>query len=63
MMSTRYADDASRAGKINRLREWWDPINKEGPKYGYFTDANKTWLVTKEDCLSRAAVYPLLIQM
>ena len=35
-----YADDASGAGKINRLREWWDLINTEGPKYGYFTNAN-----------------------
>ena len=26
----------------------------DGPKYGYFTNANKTWLVTKEDCLSSA---------
>ena len=44
-----YADDASGAGKINRLHEWWDLINMEGSKYGYFTNANKTWLVTKEN--------------
>ena len=50
-----YADDASGAGKANRLREWWDLINTEGPKYGYFTNASKTWLVSKEDCLSSAA--------
>ena len=50
-----YADDASGAGKANRLREWWDLINTEGPKYGYFTNASKTWLVSKEDCLLCAA--------
>ena len=50
-----YADDASGAGKINRLHEWWDLINTEGPKYGYFTNANKTWLVSKEECLLTAA--------
>jgi len=32
-----YADDAAAAGKVKRLREWWDLINTEGPKYGYFT--------------------------
>ena len=50
-----YADDASGAGKANRLHEWWDLINTEGPKYGYFTNASKTWLVSKEDYLSNAA--------
>ena len=29
-----YADDASGAGKIHRLRELWDLINLEGPTYG-----------------------------
>ena len=28
-----YADDASGAGKINRLHEWWDLINTEGQKF------------------------------
>ena len=50
-----YADDASGAGKITRLREWWDQLNALGPKFGYFTNASKAWLVTKENCLSTAA--------
>ena len=50
-----YADDASGAGKLHRLREWWDQINTLGPKFGYFTNASKTWLVTKEDYLSAAS--------
>ena len=45
-----YADDASGAGKITRLREWWDQLNSFGPKYGYFTNICKTWLVTKKNC-------------
>ena len=49
-----YADDVSDAGKVNRLREWWDLINREGLKYGYYTNASKTWLVCKEDCLLSA---------
>ena len=49
-----YADDASGAGRITTLREWWDQLNSLGPKFGYFTNACKTWLVTKENCLSTA---------
>ena len=41
--------------EVNRLREWWDLINLEGLKFGYFTNASKTWLATKEDHLSSAA--------
>ena len=37
-----YADDASGAGKVSHLREWWDQINTLGPKFGYFTNAGKT---------------------
>ena len=48
-----YVDDASGAGMITRLREWWDQLNSFGPKYGYCTNACKTWLVTK-NCLSTA---------
>ena len=51
-----YADDASEGGKIKRLREWWDQLNAIGPKFGYFPNVSKTWLVTKEDCLSEAVV-------
>ena len=51
-----YADNASGAGKLHELREWWDQINIAGPNFGYFTNASKTWLVTKEDYLAVAAV-------
>ena len=30
-------------------------VNKEGPKYGYFTNASKTWLVSKVHYLSSTA--------
>ena len=41
-----YADDASGAGKVNRLREWWDQIwfNTLGPKFGYFINTTKPGL-------------------
>ena len=49
-----YADDACGAGKINSLRVWWDQINILGPRFGYFPNATKTWLVTKENSFSAA---------
>ena len=49
-----YADDASVTGKILRLREWWSQLALLGPKYGYFPNAAKTWLITKEMHLAAA---------
>ena len=49
-----YADDASAVGKIDRLCEWWSQLASQGPKFGYFASATKTWLVTKEKHLTTA---------
>ena len=43
-----YADDAAAVGRIVDLRDWWDKISTSGPGFGYFPNASKTWLVTKE---------------
>ena len=32
-----FADDACGAGKITKLREWWNQLNTRGPRFGYFT--------------------------
>ena len=42
-----YADDAAAVGKITDLRDWWDKLTSLGPRYGYFPNPSKTWLVTK----------------
>ena len=52
---TWYAGDASSSGKINKLREWWYHLITLGHHFGYFAKDSKTWLVTKENCLSTAA--------
>ena len=44
-----YADDASAAGCLQALREWWDTLVSIGPSYGYFPNATKTWLLVKQD--------------
>jgi hypothetical protein len=43
-----YADDLSSGGTIRGLREWWDRVVTEGPKYGYYPEPTKTWLIVKE---------------
>ena len=42
-----YADDFSAAGKLDNLRKWWDTLTITGPKYGYYPEPTKTWLVVK----------------
>ena len=43
-----YADDSGCAGKIAEMKKWWDELNKEGPKYGYFPKPSKTILIVKD---------------
>ena len=42
------------AGKVSRLRDWWDHISRIGPMFGYFPNPSKTWVITKEEFLSSA---------
>ena len=49
-----YADDAAALGTVAELRNWWDNLTKLGPGFGYSANPIKTWLVTKDSCLSRA---------
>ena len=43
-----FADDATAAGKLSGVKDWWNNISKIGPEYGYFPNADKMWLVVKE---------------
>ena len=56
-MSSRcgiYADDACAYGRLLDLRHWWDKLCKDGPGFGYFPNACKTWLATKDRCRTEA---------
>ena len=55
-----YADDASGSGKLSHLRVWWDQLNFLGPKFGYYPNAAKTWLVVKNNFSASAAAAALL---
>ena len=49
-----YADDATGAGCIRGVRQWWNDIVKVGPKFGYHANAVKTWLIVKQNKLEDA---------
>ena len=37
------------------LRAWWERISTIGPNFGYFPNASKTWLITKDGLRDAAA--------
>ena len=56
---TAYADDFSAGGSIINLKHWWDTLCKLGPKFGYFPEASKCWLIIKPDAAEKAHIYTL----
>ena len=50
-----YADDATAIGSLHHLRNWWDTLVKIAPKFGYFVNPYKSWIVTKDHNLEKAA--------
>ena len=52
-----YAEDGAGAGELSRLRKWWDSLIVNGPKYGYYPNADKTNLVVKEDLQEAASTH------
>ena len=44
-----YADDFSAAGNLKDLRRWYSVLTEIGPKFGYYPEPTKTWLVVKLD--------------
>ena len=49
-----YADDATVSGSLESLLSWWEKLTSLGPAFGYHANARKTWLITKEQHLSKA---------
>ena len=42
-----FADDFSAAGKLTSLLQWWTTLLEIGPKFGYYPEPKKSWLITK----------------
>ena len=49
-----YADDAIAIGSLHYLRKRWDTLVEIGPKFGYFVNPSKSWIVAKEGNLDNA---------
>ena len=55
-----YADDFSAAGSISSLKYWWHTLCKLGPKFGYFPEPTKSWLIVKSEkatVLTKQSIY------
>ena len=48
-------DDTSAASQIRPLREWWDHLADIGPDFGHYPNAEKTWIVVKDEKYEEAA--------
>ena len=49
-----FADNGTAGGKLDQIRLWWSNLNTIGPEYGYYPNAEKSWLVVKEEHLEAA---------
>ena len=44
-----FADDAGSGSKLLSLKDWWDSLLQLGPRYGYFPNPEKSYLIVKPD--------------
>ena len=44
-----YAEDFTAGGTVKDLKYWWETLCELGPKFGYYPEASKTWLIVKND--------------
>ena len=53
-----YADNPTALGTVSHLQIWWDAISELERQeiYGYFANPMKTWLVTQNPLVARAAI-------
>ena len=42
-----FADNFSAAGKLTSLLDWWTTLLEIGPKFGYYPEPKKSWLIAK----------------
>ena len=49
-----YSDDAAACGKFDDLKQWMQQIVDEGPKYGYYLEPKKSFLIVHPDHVDEA---------
>ena len=40
-----YLDDLTAACTVKEIKHWWRQLCQLGPKFGYFPEATKSWLI------------------
>ena len=40
---------ATGSSTCTKLKSWWDELSNQGPSFGYYPNASKTYLVVKEE--------------
>ena len=50
-----FADDSTAGIKLPKLKQWWERIKEEGPKYGYFPKPSKCYLILKNEDILEVA--------
>ena len=43
-----FADDLTGVGGLRTLKDWWKTLCELGPKFGYYPQPTKSWLIVKE---------------
>ena len=49
-----FADDATAAGKLATILQWWRLVTTAGPKFGYYPNARKSHLIVKPELADEA---------
>ena len=48
-----FAEDLNDAGSLENLKKWWDLLEQEGGKFGYYVKASKLHIILKEKYQNR----------
>ena len=49
-----FANDATGAGPLEEVKQWWDKLKEAGPPLEYYLNSKKCWLVVKPEKEGRA---------
>ena len=53
-LQTWYADDSGALGALENLVEWLSSLTEKGPKYGYYPEPSKSYLVVHPNFVEKA---------
>ena len=44
-----YVDNFTTGSTVKGLKYWWESLCELGPKFGYYPEASKTWLIVNNN--------------